>query len=94
MVVIGLLQAQRDARKGLLIYLIHSTVKCEVDVASKKAIANVFPDGDISFNVPCVSVQLAADDCGLYAIVFAMAMTLVMIQLLFLPRNLNAYTSD
>ena len=38
---------------------------CEVDVASKKAIANVFPDSDISFNVPSVPVQLEADDCGL-----------------------------
>ena len=31
---------------------------CEVDVASKRAIANVFPDSDINFNVPSVPMQL------------------------------------
>ena len=50
---------------------IFDSVYCEVDVASKRAIADVFPGSDISFNVPRVPLQLGADDCGLYAIAFA-----------------------
>ena len=44
---------------------------CDVDVSFKKAIADVFPGSDISFNVPSVPLQLGANNCGLYAIAFA-----------------------
>ena len=55
---------------------IFDSLYCEVDVASKKAIADVFPSSDISFNVPNVPMQLGVDDCGLYAIAFAMALAI------------------
>ena len=38
---------------------------CKIDLATKKAIADVYPGSDISFNVPgVVPWQLGADDCG------------------------------
>ena len=53
---------------------IFDSLYCEVDVASKKAIADVYPSSDISFNVPNMPMQLGVDDCGLYAIAFATAL--------------------
>ena len=63
---------------------IFDSLYCD-DAVSKKAVAGVFPDSDISFNVPSGPMQLGADDCGLYAIAFATSLTFS-----HNPANLNA----
>ena len=55
---------------------IFDSLYCEVDVVSKKTIADVFLSSYISFNVPNVPMQLGVDDCGLYAIAFATALVI------------------